>query len=81
MNDFVEKFFSKINDFHYVKSVRIRSFFDPNFPTIRTEYWDLQSKSPYSVRMRENADQKSSEYGHFLRSAFFVPLFSLPKSD
>ena len=24
--------------------------------------------SPYSVRMRENADQKNSEYGHFLRS-------------
>ena len=25
--------------------------------------------SPYSVRMRENADQNNSEYGHFLRSA------------
>ena len=24
--------------------------------------------SPYSVRMRENADQNNSEYGHFLRS-------------
>ena len=24
---------------------------------------------PYSVRMRENTDQKNSEYGHFLHSA------------
>ena len=24
--------------------------------------------SPYSIRMRENADQNNSEYGHFLRS-------------
>ena len=28
----------------------------------------LQSKSLYSVRLRENTDQKNSEYGHFLRS-------------
>ena len=28
----------------------------------------LLSISPYSVRMRENADQDNSEYGHFLRS-------------
>ena len=26
---------------------------------------------PYSVRMRENADQNNSEYGHFLRSTMF----------
>ena len=25
---------------------------------------------PYSVRMRENTDQKNSEYEHFLRSVF-----------
>ena len=25
--------------------------------------------SPYCVRMWQNADQNSSEYGHFLRSA------------
>ena len=24
--------------------------------------------SPYSIRMRENADQNNFEYGHFLRS-------------
>ena len=32
------------------------------FFRIRTEYGDLQSKSPYSVRIRENTDQKNSEY-------------------
>ena len=33
----------------------------------------LLSISPYSVRMRENADQDNSEYGHFLRSV--TPVF------
>ena len=28
----------------------------------------IQNIYPYSVRMRENADQKNSEYGHFSRS-------------
>ena len=28
---------------------------------------DLLYKSPYLVRMRENTDQKNSEYGYFLR--------------
>ena len=31
--------------------------------------WKKLLFSPYSVRMRENADQSNSEYGHFLRSA------------
>ena len=31
--------------------------------------------SPYSVRMREIADQNNSEYGHFLRSGnHFIPV-------
>ena len=37
---------------------------------IWTEYGEILFISPYSVRMRENADQNNSEYGHFLRSAF-----------
>ena len=37
------------------------------FPRILTEYGDLQSKSPYSVRMREDTDQKNSKYRHFSR--------------
>ena len=38
------------------------------FSRIRTEYGGLLRKSPYSLRMRENADQKGSEYGHLLGS-------------
>ena len=40
----------------------------PGFSRIRTEYGETQCISPYSVRMRENADQNNSEYEHFLRS-------------
>ena len=28
-------------------------------------------RGPHSIRMRENADQKNSEYGHFSRSNVF----------
>ena len=45
-------------------------FFWPVFSRIRTEYGGLQKKSPYSVQMRENTDQKSSEYGHFSPSSY-----------
>ena len=38
------------------------------FSRIRTEYGEILRISAYSVRMRENADQKNSEYGHFSRS-------------
>ena len=41
------------------------------FSRIRTEYGEIPRISPYSVRMRKNADQNNSEYGHFLRSAHF----------
>ena len=41
-----------------VKSVEIRSFFWSVFSHIRTECGDLFGKSPYSVRIRENTDQK-----------------------
>ena len=43
-------------------------FFWSIFSRIRTEYGEIQSISPYPVRMRENTDQKNSEYGHFSRS-------------
>ena len=36
-----------------------------SFPLIRYECEDLQSKLPYSVWMRENTDQKNSNFGHF----------------
>ena len=41
------------------------------FSHIWTEYGDLQSKATYSVQMRENTDQKKSEYGHLSRSFNF----------
>ena len=37
---------------------KIRSFFCSAFSFIRTEYEDLRSKSPYSVKVQENTDQK-----------------------
>ena len=40
----------------------------PAFSRIRTGYGNLLRKCSYSVRMRENTDQKNSEYKHFLRS-------------
>ena len=43
-------------------------FFWPAFSSIWTEYGDLQSKSPYSVQMWENADQKYSKYWKYLGS-------------
>ena len=41
-----------------MKSVQTRSFFWSVFSRIRTEYENLHSKYPYSVRIRENTDQK-----------------------
>ena len=46
-------------------------FFWSVFSSIRTEYGDILRISPYSVRMRENMDQKNSECGHFSCSVFF----------
>ena len=43
-------------------------FFWSLFSRIRTEYGDIWSISPYSIRMRENTDQRNSEYKHFSRS-------------
>ena len=43
--------------YHCVKSVQMRSFFYSVFPCIRTEYGDLWSRSPYSVRIQEITDQ------------------------
>ena len=43
-------------------------FFWSVFSHIRTEYGEIRSISPFSVRMRENTDQKNSKYGYFSRS-------------
>ena len=42
------------------------------FPRNRIEYGEILRISPYSVRMRENADQNNYQYGHFLGSLIFV---------
>ena len=45
--------------FHrYVKRVQILSFFWSVFSRIGTEYEEIWSISPYSIRMRKNTDQK-----------------------
>ena len=56
---------------HYVKSVRIWSFSDPYFPTFGFNA-EITTKSPYSVQMREDTDQKNSEYGHLLSSGYYM---------
>ena len=38
---------------------------------LRTEYEDILRISPYSIQMRENADQNNSKYGQFSRSVVF----------
>ena len=48
----------KLSKRHFVKSFQIRSFFWSIFCFIWTEYGDLLSKSPYSVRIQENMDQE-----------------------
>ena len=45
------------------------------FSRFWTEYEEIRIISPYSVQMRENADQNNSEYGHFLRSEFCSHVF------
>ena len=60
---------SKYKGLHRVKSVCILSFFWLAFSGIQTEYGDIRSISPYSFQMRDNVDQKNSEYIHFSRSS------------
>ena len=43
---------------HSVKNVQIRSLFWSLFSCIWAEYEYLHRKSPYSMRIRENTDQK-----------------------
>ena len=41
------------------------------FSRIPTEYREILSISPYSVRIWENTDQNNSEHGQFLRIVFY----------
>ena len=63
---------SKFNEEPPLRKKRPYSeFFWSVHSLIQTEYGDLQSKSPYSIWMREKTDQKSSEYGNTSRSALY----------
>ena len=60
---------------HCLKSVRIRSHSGPHFPVFGLNR-ERDRISPYSVRMRENADQNNSEHGHFLQIALILKLLT-----
>ena len=53
---------------NFVKFVRV-----PLFTEQRR--WQILRISPYLARMRENTDQKTSEYGHFSRSVSLVQYY------
>ena len=59
---------SHINDSRCVKSALIRSYSGQHFPAFGLNTERILRISPDLVRMRQNADQNNSEYGHFLRS-------------
>ena len=44
-------------------------FFCSLFSPILTEYGEIIHISPYSVQIWQNTEQKTSDYGHFSRSA------------
>ena len=55
-------------------------FFWSLFFCMRTEYGEIRSVSPYSVRMPQNTDHRNSEYGYFSRSVDHV-IFQTPVSS
>ena len=61
LNKNVDFYLSKYENFIAIHCVSVR------IPRLSGSYFPAFSKSPYSVRMRENTDQKNSEYGYFLR--------------
>ena len=65
-------YFISISTLALRKKCPYSEFFWSAFSRIPTEYGELLRKSPYSVRMRENTDQKNSEYGHFSHSVVHV---------
>ena len=56
------------NIFSLHEKCPVSELFWSAFSRIQAEYGEIRIP-PHSVRMRENADQNNSEYGHFLRSA------------
>ena len=68
------KTFHAVKELLYVLSLCKKclhwELFRSAFSRIWSEYGEIATIFPYSVRMRENADQNNSKYGHFLRSGF-----------
>ena len=74
--------FAKVYDFENLKSSYSQKFHCmqcPNaevfwsvFSHIRTEYGEIRSISPYSVRMRENMDQKKTRYLDTFHAVFLL---------
>ena len=62
---------------HCMKSVKIRSFFRSVFSCIRTENGDLRSKSPHSVRIQENMDEKKLRIWIIFRSEYYTKWLQL----
>ena len=60
---------------HCVKSVRVRSFSGPYFHAFGMNSEIYGVKPPNSVQMRENKDQKNSEYGLFSPSEQLIHLW------
>ena len=60
--------------YHYVKCPYLGLFWSA-FSRIWTEYGEIWSISPHSVRMRENAHQKNPEYVYFSRSVYVYIFF------
>ena len=61
---------------HCVKSVKIRRFFWSVFSHTRTEYGEIRSISPHSIRIRENTQQKKLRiWTHFTQWITFEIYF------
>ena len=83
--DGLENYLNKIvvtnisdKSYHCVKSTRIRSIFWSVFSCIQTEYGEILRISPYSVRMRENTDQKKLRiWTHFTQCTRFLKKVNL----
>ena len=66
----IQSFIFDVFCLHWVKRVHIRCFSGPYFPTFGPNSY-MRIISPYSFRMRENTNQKNSQYEDFLRSTNF----------
>ena len=67
---------------HCVNSFQIRSYFWSVFSCIWTKYGDLLRKSPYSVQIQENKDQKKLRiwplFAQYLMQKLYCQLSSTP---